>query len=114
MTIHCKRRIFYFHHLKLLNNTLFKRFSLPHSSHDRYCPNPTFYDLTGHVSQNFRLKIFWNQRRSKHSAFTLLFCRGTNPDRKLEAVIGTDFSVFYFKQILEDKYPICANITNYM
>eukprot|EP00105_Crassostrea_gigas_P035327 XP_019919475.1 PREDICTED: VWFA and cache domain-containing protein 1 [Crassostrea gigas] len=39
---------------------------------------------------------------------------GTNPDKKLEAVIGTDFSVFYFKQILEDKYPICANKTNYI
>ncbi|XP_034328195.2 VWFA and cache domain-containing protein 1 isoform X2 [Magallana gigas] len=39
---------------------------------------------------------------------------GSNPDRKLEAVIGTDFSVFYFKQMLEDKYPICANKTNYI
>ncbi|XP_034314932.2 VWFA and cache domain-containing protein 1 isoform X1 [Magallana gigas] len=38
---------------------------------------------------------------------------GTNPDRKLEAVIGTDFSIFYFNQMLEDRYPICAARSNY-
>lgn len=33
--------------------------------------------------------------------------------RKIEAVIGTDFSLFYFKQMLEDIYPICTNRTKY-
>lgn len=38
---------------------------------------------------------------------------GPNPDKTVEAVIGTDFSIFFFKQMLEDKYPICANKTKY-
>ncbi|XP_048728643.2 VWFA and cache domain-containing protein 1-like [Ostrea edulis] len=32
---------------------------------------------------------------------------------KIEAVMGTDFSIYYFNQILKDKYPICANTTTH-
>ncbi|XP_061178007.1 VWFA and cache domain-containing protein 1-like [Saccostrea echinata] len=40
---------------------------------------------------------------------------GTNPGMrsKIEAVIGTDFSIYHFNQILKDRYPICANKTSY-
>ncbi|XP_062591885.1 VWFA and cache domain-containing protein 1-like [Saccostrea cucullata] len=37
----------------------------------------------------------------------------TNPKSKTEAVIGTDFSIYHFHQLLKDKYPICANKTLY-
>nr|XP_022331553.1 VWFA and cache domain-containing protein 1-like [Crassostrea virginica] len=30
-----------------------------------------------------------------------------------EAVLGTDFSIYYFNQMLQDKYPICANKASY-
>ena len=33
--------------------------------------------------------------------------------KKIKAVIGTDFSIYYFNQMLQDKYPICANKTRY-
>nr|XP_034308982.1 VWFA and cache domain-containing protein 1-like [Crassostrea gigas] len=32
---------------------------------------------------------------------------------KVQAVIGTDFSVYFFNQMLQDIYSICANITRY-
>ena len=31
----------------------------------------------------------------------------------MEGVLGTDFSIYYFDQMLQDKYPICANKTSY-
>ncbi|XP_022331617.1 VWFA and cache domain-containing protein 1-like [Crassostrea virginica] len=33
--------------------------------------------------------------------------------KKIEAVIGTDFSIYYFNQMLQDNYLICANKTRY-
>lgn len=38
---------------------------------------------------------------------------GTTHEKKIEAILGTDLSIYYFNQLLEDKYPICANRTNY-
>uniref|UniRef100_A0A8W8N3R2 VWFA domain-containing protein n=1 Tax=Magallana gigas TaxID=29159 RepID=A0A8W8N3R2_MAGGI len=38
---------------------------------------------------------------------------GTNTGGKVEAVIGTDFSIYFFNQMLEDIYPICADRTRY-
>ncbi|XP_065940278.1 VWFA and cache domain-containing protein 1 [Magallana gigas] len=38
---------------------------------------------------------------------------GTNTGGKAEAVIGTDFSIYFFNQMLEDIYPICADRTRY-
>lgn len=40
-------------------------------------------------------------------------CSGTNTGGKVEAVIGTDFSIYFFNQMLEDIYPICADRTRY-
>nr|XP_034337034.1 VWFA and cache domain-containing protein 1 [Crassostrea gigas]XP_034337496.1 VWFA and cache domain-containing protein 1 [Crassostrea gigas]XP_034337917.1 VWFA and cache domain-containing protein 1 [Crassostrea gigas] len=39
--------------------------------------------------------------------------RGATHERKIEAILGTDLSIYYFNQLLEDKYPICANKTSY-
>ncbi|XP_022300000.2 VWFA and cache domain-containing protein 1-like [Crassostrea virginica] len=33
--------------------------------------------------------------------------------KKTEGVLGTDFSIYYFDQMLQDIYPICANKTSY-
>nr|XP_019926041.2 VWFA and cache domain-containing protein 1 isoform X1 [Crassostrea gigas] len=33
--------------------------------------------------------------------------------KKIESVIGTDFSLYYFKQMIEDIYPICTNKAKY-
>ncbi|XP_022331682.2 VWFA and cache domain-containing protein 1-like [Crassostrea virginica] len=33
--------------------------------------------------------------------------------KKIEGVIGTDFSIYYFDQMLQNLYPICANKTMY-
>ena len=31
----------------------------------------------------------------------------------IEGALGTDFSIYYFYQKLQDLYPICANKTKY-
>ncbi|XP_065942394.1 VWFA and cache domain-containing protein 1 isoform X1 [Magallana gigas] len=38
---------------------------------------------------------------------------GSNSGRNIEATIGTGISIYYFKQMLENRYPICTNRTNY-
>ena len=34
-------------------------------------------------------------------------------NQMIEGALGTDFSIYYFHQKLQDLYPICANKINY-
>lgn len=45
--------------------------------------------------------------------FFMYYNRGTTHEKKIGASLGTDLTIYYFNQLLEDKYPICANRTNY-
>lgn len=65
------------------------------------------------IESRYQLKNNPTVLSKDYHDFVMYCYRGATHEKKIEAILGTDLSIYYFNQLLEDKYPICANKTNY-